>query len=175
MSIKLEVPAANKSREHTDAETLTATAAIPTPQQKGPTPLCKINYDDEIEVICTKFEAQKIPQKEDSMYELASICKPTPADPTDSCESLFLSPKISLIDCKGEIVLCETGTEPPLARTSEDNMGKSQKRATDLDDSNQIHISTPQPDAAVLWHENQVEADVKQENSKKTFSCQSFI
>ena len=57
-------------------KTLTATAAIPTPQQKDPTPLCKINYDDEIEGICTKFEAQKIPKKEDSMYELASICKP---------------------------------------------------------------------------------------------------
>ena len=184
LSLKLEVPAAYKSRENTDAETLTATAAIPTPQQDDPAALCKINNDDDIDIICTEFEAKKTPKKEDSMYELASICQPnsspssvytppnppTPADPTDSCESLFLSPKISLIDCKGEIVLCTTGTEPPLARTGEDNMGKSQQKATDLDDSNLTRLSTSQPDAAVLWHENQVEADVKQENSKKIHS-----
>ena len=138
----------------------------------------------------TSFEARKTPKKEDSMYELASICKPnssspssvytppnppTPADPTDSCESLFLSPKISLIDCKGEIVLCKTGTEPPLARTGEDNMGKSQQKATDLDDFNPTHLSTLQPDAAVLWHKNQVEADMKHENSKKKHSLLSDI
>ena len=86
-----------------------------------------------------------------------------------------MSPKISLIDCKGEIVLCTTGTEPPLARTGEDNMGKREQKATDLDDSNPTHLSTSQPDAAVLWHKNQAEVDMKHENSKKTHSLLSDI
>ena len=128
------------------------------------------------------MKPKKTPKKEDSLFELASICKPNsspssvytpPNPPTDSCESLFLSPKISLIDC--EIVLCKTGTEPPIARTGEDTMGKSQQKATDLDDSNLTRLSTSQPDAAVLWHGNQFEADVKQENSKKTHTLLSDI